>query len=178
MYGAKVSMSLPSSFSILICTFHLFSVSSGPRVLSMNKDAIQHNLLLFCFLIYIERQCWFPVFVCGAFIPKIGGNFIGYTRPMPILVTENFLTKSIVFLRLLLLIALLNEHSSSTRSNFVAHTATPNSLLTFSSIFWASRHTSCSTAFGYSIIKGTMSQLGSTFHIPWHFFARLLVHRS
>ena len=50
--------------------------------------------------------------------------------------------------------------------------------LTFSSIFWASRHTSCSTAFGYSIIKGTMSQLVSTFHIPWHFFARLLVHRS
>ena len=40
MYGAKVSMSLSSSFSILICTFLLFSVSSGPCVLSMNKDAI------------------------------------------------------------------------------------------------------------------------------------------
>ena len=40
MYGAKVSMSLSSSFSILICTFLLFSVSSGPCVLVMNKDAI------------------------------------------------------------------------------------------------------------------------------------------
>ena len=40
MYGAKVSMSLSSSFSILICTFLLFSVSSGPCVLSMNKDDI------------------------------------------------------------------------------------------------------------------------------------------
>ena len=40
MYGAKVSMSLSSSFSILICTFLLFSVSSGPCVLSTNKEAI------------------------------------------------------------------------------------------------------------------------------------------
>ena len=178
MYGAKVSMSLSSSFSIMICTFLLFSVCSGPCVLGLNLVAIQRNFQLFFCLLYIARQCWFPVFVCGAFIPKIGGNLIGYTRPMPILVTANFLTKSIVFLRLLLLIALFNEHSSSTRSNFVAHTATPNSLLTFSSIFWASRQTSCSTAFGYSIIKGTMSQLGFTFHIPWHFFAWLFGHRS
>ena len=40
MYGAKVSMSLLSSFSILICTSLLFSVSSGPCVLAMIKDAI------------------------------------------------------------------------------------------------------------------------------------------
>ena len=40
MYGAKVSMSLSSSFSILICTFLLFSVCSGPCVLNMNQVAI------------------------------------------------------------------------------------------------------------------------------------------
>ena len=40
MYGAKVRMSLPSLFSILIRTFLLFSVSSGPCVLEINKDAI------------------------------------------------------------------------------------------------------------------------------------------
>ena len=40
MYGAKVSMSLSSSFSILICTFLLFSVCSSPCVLAMNQVAI------------------------------------------------------------------------------------------------------------------------------------------
>ena len=40
MYGAKVSMSLSSSFSILICTFLLISVCSGPCVLGMNQVAI------------------------------------------------------------------------------------------------------------------------------------------
>ena len=39
-YGAQVSMSLPSLFSFLICTFLLFSVSSGLFVLTMNKEAI------------------------------------------------------------------------------------------------------------------------------------------
>ena len=40
MYGAKVCISLSSSFSILICTFLLFSVCSGPCVLGMNQVAI------------------------------------------------------------------------------------------------------------------------------------------
>ena len=40
IYGAQVSMSLPSLFSFLICTFLLFSVSSGLFVLTMNKEAI------------------------------------------------------------------------------------------------------------------------------------------
>ena len=40
MYGTKVSMSLSSSFSSLICSFLLFSVSSGPCVIALNKDAI------------------------------------------------------------------------------------------------------------------------------------------
>ena len=40
MYGTKFSMSLSSSFPILISTFLQFSVISGPCVLALNQDAI------------------------------------------------------------------------------------------------------------------------------------------
>ena len=61
----------------------------------------------------------------------------------------------------------------STRPNIVAHTSSSTSLLTFSSISWAWRHTSWCVAFSCSTSKGTALQLWSTFHILWHFFGWL-----
>ena len=63
--GMELKSSMPfwRSFPILICTFVLFYITSNPCVLAMNKDAIQRNFLLFCYHIYVAKQCWFLGFV-------------------------------------------------------------------------------------------------------------------
>ena len=52
---------------------------------------------------------------------------MAYKWLTPILVRTNFLTKFVILLQLLLLIAILNEHSSSIRLHFVAHIDTSDS---------------------------------------------------
>ena len=80
-----------------------------PSIIAMNKDAIYHNFHLFCCLIEVARQWWFLIFVRRVFVSKINSNSIAFKWLTPTHVRTNFLTKFIIFSRVLLLIALSRQ---------------------------------------------------------------------